>query len=185
MNTPPTNTAVPHKNGVKNFHLSTGQGCLLLLVLFLGFGGIIFWMSSNNALSIEGSVKGSALSLVPFGCSADRVSDIVTIPLRDEPQKEGFNLENRALILSDDSEEGETSKARPVVGPSISYRNENEQVTALTCEIANNSLTIRSGRRSSQAGRTREDQWNGALEATCNSAPTGEIAVKLEMKNCD
>jgi hypothetical protein len=175
----------PSKPQAHVVKLTTGQGLLMLGGLVVLFGGFFFWAAMRSGTTVGGTVTGQNKSMEIFGCLVDRVSDELTLALRDNPPKQGFHEEKRAIILKDTSEKGETSKARPVEGLLVSYRDDNSVVTQLTCEIANNSLTIRSGRRSSQPGRRLEDQWNGTFEATCNSGATGELAIKTEMKNCD
>lgn len=153
------------------------------LVIF--FGGIFLWSAMRNSTDIEGTVTGQNVSMEVFGCLVDRVSDELTLALRDNPPKDGFHMEERAIILKDTSDKGESSTARPVEGLVVSYRNEDKVITQLNCSAMDNKLTIRSGRRSGSRVRRFEDQWNGAFEATCTSAATGELAIKTEMKNCD
>lgn len=153
--------------------------------LIVVFGGIFIWSAARNGTDVEGTVTGENVSMEVFGCLVDRVSDELTLTLRDNPPKEGFHEENRAIVLNDTSDEGETSTARPVEGLVISYRDEQRVLTQLDCTITENSLTIRRGRRSGNRISKREDQWNGSFEATCRSGATGELTIKTEMKNCD
>ncbi|MCC6563726.1 hypothetical protein IT087_02435 [Candidatus Uhrbacteria bacterium] len=176
------------KPGVKNIQLTTKQGCLMLVGLAVLFGGAFILISMSNSSSIDGRVDitraGETLALEPFGCMADRVSDELVVSLKDVESKEGFHEENRALVLADHSDKGETSTARPVEGLTVAYRNENKEITPMDCTLSENNLTIRSARRSNAPGRRREDRWNGELKASCT---LGEdtYAVDLQMKNCD
>jgi hypothetical protein len=176
-------TPSPTKGNV--IKLTTGQGLLMVGGLVVLFGGLFIWSAMRNGTDIEGTVTGDNVSMEVFGCLVDRVSDELTLALRDNPPKEGFHEENRAIILKDTSDKGETATARPVEGLVISYRDEQRTIAQLECNITENSLTIRSGRRSGTVGRRREDQWNGSFEATCSSGATGELIIKTEMKNCD
>ncbi|MCK9360799.1 hypothetical protein M0Q28_01040 [Patescibacteria group bacterium] len=186
MNTPVQ--APAPKPGVKNIQLTTTQGCLLLAGLAVFFGGAFLLISMSNSSSVDGRVDitraGETLALEPFGCMADRVSDELVISLKDVEPKEGFHEENRAIVLNDESAQGETSVARPVEGLIISYRNEDKLVTPMDCTVEQNTLTIRTARRSNAPGRRREDRWNGELNASCKLGDD-TYAMKLQMKNCD
>ncbi len=155
--------------------------------LILLFGAAFIWIASSNSTSVEGAVTAGESKMEVFGCLANLVSDELTLALRDNPPKEGFHEEKRALILKDNSLKGETSTARPVEDLSVAYRNETGIITPLECATTRQELTIRRGLRSGgrSIGRSREEQWNGILEASCNSEITGPITFNVEMKNCD
>ncbi len=169
----------------KVIKLSTGQGCLLLIGLAILFGGAFLWMASVNGEDIDGSVKGELMSLVPYGCTADRLEDKITIHLRDEVEKQGIHEENRAIIIKDQSELGETRSGHPVENPILAYRDENNQESPLICEVRTNTLTIKSQRRSGSQVSKNEDRWDGNIEATCRSTETGDIEIAFQMENCD
>lgn len=156
----------------------------MLLVIFLGFGGIMFWAATRFPQSFEGSVKGNGLTLVPFGCSSARAANTLTIPLRPDPSPEGLNEENRAIIISDNSQEGTTTKPRAVQVSSIAWRNEAQELTTMECRDITSDMTVFSKRRNGKR-IIREDLWNGTIKATCTAPVIGEINIDLDLKNCD
>lgn len=164
-------------------HLTTKQGLLLSAILLLGFGGVIIWTATRYPKSFSGSVKTANETLVPFGCNTLRAANTLIIPLRPDPQPDGFHEENRALIVKDGSTEGTTTKGRNVDVTQISWRNEQQDTTAMNCTVIDENMTVFSKRRGGQL-RTREDVWSGTLKATCQ-APMGEINIDLKLENCD
>lgn len=168
----------------KVIQLTTKQGLLMVGVLFLAFGGILLWTATRFPQSAEGSVKGTNLSLVPFGCIAERLANNLIIPLREENPPDGFREENRGIVIHDGSTEGTTSVPRPVVIQSISWRDQNQTITQMQCDPVNGNFTVRSKRRGGSR-RIREDLWTGTLQATCSAPEIGEIAINLDVKNCD
>jgi hypothetical protein len=164
-------------------HLTTKQGLLLCAVLVLGFGAIFIWTATRFPKSFSGTVKTTNETLVPFGCNTLRAANTLIVPLRPDPQPEGFNEENRALIVKDGSTEGTTTQGRDVDVTQISWRNEQQEITAMNCSLIDDKMTVFSKRRGGQL-RTREDIWSGTLKATCQ-APIGEIQVDLTLENCD
>lgn len=164
-------------------HLTTKQGLLLIAAIVLGFGGLIIWTATRYPKSFEGTVVAGATTLRPFGCTTQRAANTLTIPLEEDPRPEGFREENRGLIIADGSTQGTTSSPRPVEVSTISWRDENQVITPMTCTNIEDDFTVFSKRRGGQR-RVREDLWSGSIKATCQ-APMGEIKIDLKMENCD
>lgn len=168
----------------KNIQLTTKQGLLLLTVIVIGFIAIIVWTSSQYPQSYSGSVTSQKGTLVPFGCQASNIGANLTMPLRPEPAPEGFNEENRAVIVTVNlPSTGSDLKASADVA-SLSWRNEQKEVVPLTCSQLSGSVDLLRKRVGGIRNR-RQNLWTGSVDATCNVPGLGEAAIKLEMKNCD
>lgn len=181
MNPPPTNTAIPHKNGVKNFSLTPMQGCVLLIVLVVGFGGIIYWISNMYPRSFTGTVKTSVGTLAPYGCHSE--GSQLVIPLRPDPQPDGFNEENRALLFKHNITERSTNSAIPAKVATVSWRDQDKNVTQISCSKLEDVFTVFRKRRGGQR-LTRQDYWSGTVQATCEVPGVGSVEVDLDVENC-
>lgn len=170
----------------KPIKLTTAQGCLLLAGLGVIFIGFFLFVSFRDAQSLEGRVTGNGIALEAWSCSSDRVSDELIILLRDDPPKEGFSVENRALLLRDGSGSSGTRAGKPPENLQISYRDQDRQVSPMDCTIEEQDLIIKTvSRRSGTPGRRIVDNWNGTFSANCTSNILGDVKIELEMKNCD
>ncbi len=170
----------------KPIKLTTAQGCLLLAVLGVVFFAFFLFVSFRNAQSLEGRVTGDGIALEAWSCSSDRVNDELIVSLRDDPPKEGFHIENRALLLRDGSGSSGTRAGKPPENLQISYRDQDRQVSPLDCVIEAQDLIIKTvSRRSGAPGRRIVDNWSGTLSANCTSHILGDMKIELEMKNCD
>jgi hypothetical protein len=169
------------KNVIK---LSGKQGCLLTLGILLVIGGILYWTANRFPQSYSGTVVVGQETLTPFGCNSSRTGNTLMIPLRPEPQPEGFHVENRAIILKDGSNEQTMSKPRAVDVTTISWRNEQQEVTPMNCATINDHMTVFSKRRGGRFYR-REDLWSGTIQATCDAPGLGSVTIDLSLQHCD
>jgi hypothetical protein len=133
---------------------------------------------------MDGTVKGEKMDLTAFGCDANRSANLLVVNLRDTNPPDGIREENRAVVLYDGSTEPTTAAGRSVDVSKLEWRDQEKQTSPMTCNILKSDLDVRTARRSGNV-TGREDRWSGTFEATCNSPETGEIAISLEMANCD
>lgn len=147
------------------------------------FGGVMYWTANRYPTSFSGTVSYGESKLVPFGCTSQRAANTLVVPLRPEPQPEGFHEENRAIVIKDGSMEGTMTKGRAVDVIQLSWRDESQTVTPMTCESIDDNMTVFSKRRGG-IRRTREDVWSGTVKATCEAPGIGQVKIDLDLQNC-
>ncbi|MCC7522979.1 hypothetical protein IT407_04260 [Candidatus Uhrbacteria bacterium] len=171
-------------NQPKVIKLTTGQGCLMLVAIAAVFGTFFYIAEQWSGVRIDGTVRGERMDLTAFGCDALRASNQLIVNLRDTNPPEGIREENRAVVLYDESTAPTTAAGRDVTVSRLEWRNQEKQTNPMTCSILKSDLDVRTARRGGNIPG-REDRWSGTFEATCNSPETGEIAINLDMANCD
>ncbi len=183
----PRPVGAPQPGRPRRIRVTGCQGCLLLAaipVFFLLVAVVAALVSTPEA---DGSVilsGGTETRMVPFGCQ-NLIGDVI-IPLRDEDPREGFALEDRALVLRDTRQDLVIpSGPVPDAALSLSYRDERRLEHPLTCPQMANTLTRGTTRfriLPQESERRRRPEWSGALAATC-TVPDGravEVAVTLD-----
>lgn len=158
--------------------------------LIVFFGGIIYWTANRYPASFEGSLTltdraGAASKFEPFGCTSDELRPRMTINLRPDPAPEGFNEENRALIVSETSGTNFTNTPAPATTLGFSFRQQDKTEIAANCTIAEQTLTVQDYHvRRKGRPDINKHRWNGELKGTCTT-DVGELAFEFKLQNCD
>ncbi len=180
----------PETQPKKVIQLTTKQGLLMVGVLFLVFGGITYWTANRFPASFSGTLTinepgGNVIAMEPFGCTSDALRARMTIALKPSPAPQGFNEENRALIVSEATGKNFTKTPEPAPQLNFVFRQQDRTEVGLTCTLEQNTLTVQDYR---VVRRKRPDinkhRWNGDLKATCTSE-IGKMDFQFKLQNCD
>jgi hypothetical protein len=180
----------PDNQPKKVVQLTTTQGLLMVGVLFLFFGGIMYWTANRFPRSFSGKLNivepgGNVVAMEPFGCTSDELRARMTINLKPTPSPEGFNEENRALIVSEATGKDFTRTPEPAPQLNFAFRQQDRTEIGVTCTIEENTLTVQDYR---VVRKNRPDinkhRWNGDLRATCTSE-IGKMDFQFKLQNCD
>ena len=175
------------KNVIK---LTTKQGLLMVAALFLVFGGITYWAANRFPASFSGKLtiqepSGNVITMEPFGCTSDELRPKMMINLKPMPAPQGFNEENRALIVNEATGKNFTNTPESATQLNFLFRQQDRTEVGVTCTLEQNTLTVQDYR---VVRRSRPDinqhRWNGDLKGSCTSE-IGKIDFQFQLQNCD